>query len=68
MSVLCKIKGKFDIWSDFASSIIDGSAICIVDIDIHVREALVQSDSSDPSTIEVFQLFLRHFLSQHKDY
>ena len=60
----CKIKEKFDLWSEDASSLIDGSAICIADIDIHkdfVWEALVQSDSSDAVTIEVLQLLFQAF-------
>ena len=60
----CEIKEKFDLWSRDASSLIDGSAICVADIDIHkdiVWEALVQSDSSDAGTIEVLQLLFQAF-------
>jgi len=60
----CEIKEQFDLWSEDASSLIDGSAICMADIDIHkdmVWEALIQSDSSDAATIEVLQLLFQAF-------
>ena len=63
-SVYCEIKDKFDLWSEDASSLIDGSAICIKDISIHqdiVWERLIQSDSSDAGTVEVLQLLFRAF-------
>ena len=31
----CEIKERFDLWSEDASSLIDGSAICMADIDVH---------------------------------
>ena len=43
-TIYCEIKEKFDLWSEDASSLIDGSAICITDIAIHqdsVWEALI---------------------------
>ena len=60
----CKIKEKFDLWSEDASSLIDGSAICVPDIDVHkdtVWESLVQPDSSDAATIEILQFLSRAF-------
>lgn len=65
-STYCEIKAKFDLWSEDASSLIDGSTICIKDITIHqdnVWERLIQSDSSDAEAIEVLQLLFRAFSS-----
>ena len=63
-STYCEVKEKFDRWSEDASSLIDGSAICIRDASIHqdvVWEELIQPGSSDAATVEVLQLLFRAF-------
>lgn len=63
-STYCEMKEKFDSWSDDASTLIEGSAICFQDPDIHkdeVWDALVQSTTSDTMTQELLQLIFHAF-------
>ena len=63
-STYCEMKEKFDSWSDDSSLLIEGSARCIQDIDIHDNEVwneLIYSNTTDTMTQELLQLLFRTF-------
>ena len=63
-STYCEMKEKFDSWSDDSSLLIEGSARCIQDIDIHDNEVwneLIYSNTIDTMTQELLQLHFRTF-------
>ena len=63
-STYCEIKVKFHFWSKDSSKLIDGSARCILDIDVtddEVFKALISSAANDGMTQELLQLFFMLF-------
>ena len=63
-STYCEMKNKFDFWSEDSSMLIDGSARCILDIDIsedEVWKALISSTANDGMTQEILQLLFHAF-------
>ena len=60
----CELKEKFDSWSKDASELIEGTARCILDVNIHIDsvwDSLTLSNDSDMQTQELLQLLFNTF-------